>query len=47
MLKVESHHLQWKNEFTSGTSDAECAGQPARKMRELTLQLEMDVPGAV
>ena len=47
MLEVESCHLKWKDEFTSGTSDAECAGQPAWKMKELILQVEMDALGAV
>ena len=31
-----------KNEFTPATSDAEYAGQSARKMKELTLQMEVD-----
>ena len=36
-----------KSEVTSGMSSAEFAGQPASKMKELTLKMDVDTPSAV
>ena len=36
-----------KSEVTSGMSDAECTRQPASKMKELTLKMDVNMPSAV
>ena len=45
--KLSTAICNGKSEVTSGTSGAEFARQPASKMKELTLQMDVDTPSAV